>query len=69
LDPLPNLDSAIAIRDTVARLISDVYEGKLHPRIVAGLARPIHLQLRADQKQGSSSAWRNWSAGSETHFS
>jgi hypothetical protein len=31
LDPLPNLDSAIAIRDTVARLISDVYEGKLHP--------------------------------------
>jgi hypothetical protein len=47
LDPLPNLDSAIAIRDTVTRLISDVYEGKLHPRIAAGLAPLMHLQLRA----------------------
>ena len=50
LDPLPNLDSAIAIRDTVARLISDVYEGKLHPRIAAGLAPLMHLQLRAVEK-------------------
>jgi hypothetical protein len=29
LYPLPNLDSAIAIRDTVARFISDVYEARL----------------------------------------
>jgi len=50
LDPLPNLDSAIAIRDTVARLISDVYEGKLHPRIAAGLAPLMHLHLRAVEK-------------------
>ena len=50
LDPLPNLDSAIAIRDTVTRLISDVYEGKLHPRIAAGLAPLMHLQLRAVEK-------------------
>ena len=50
LDPLPNLDTAIAIRDTVARLISDVYEGKLHPRIAAGLAPLMHLQLRAVEK-------------------
>lgn len=52
LDPLPNLDSAIAIRDTVARLISDVYLGKLHPRIAAGLAPLMHLQMRAVEKTG-----------------
>jgi Family of unknown function (DUF5763) len=52
IDPLPNLDSAIAIRDTVTRLISDVYEGKLHPRIAAGLAPLMHLQLRAVEKTG-----------------
>ena len=50
MDPLPNLDSAIAIRKTVARMISDVYEGKLHPRIAAGLAPLMHLQLRAVEK-------------------
>ena len=50
LDPLPNLDNAIAIRDTVARLLSDVYAGKLHPRIAAGLAPLMHLQLRVVQK-------------------
>ena len=27
-------------------MISDVYEGKLHPRIAAGLAPLMHLQLR-----------------------
>jgi len=69
LDPLPSIDRAIAIRESVAQLISDVYEGKLHPRIVAGLAPPIHLELRAVQKLGSSSSWRNRSAWSETHFS
>jgi hypothetical protein len=31
-------------------LISDVYEGKSHPRIVAGWAPPIHLQLRGRPK-------------------
>src|SRR5437879_3674272 len=50
LDPLPNLDNAIAIRDTVARLLSDVYSGKLHPRIAAGLAPLMYLQLRVVQK-------------------
>jgi hypothetical protein len=50
LDPLPNLDNAMAIRDTVARLISDVYAGKLHPRIAAGLAPLMQLQLRVLQK-------------------
>jgi hypothetical protein len=40
----------MAIRDTVARLISDVYAGKLHPRIAAGLAPLMHLQLRVLEK-------------------
>ncbi|HKV78186.1 MAG TPA: hypothetical protein VJP02_08615 [Candidatus Sulfotelmatobacter sp.] len=40
----------MAIRDTVARLLSDVYLGKLHPRIEAGLAPLMHLQLRVLEK-------------------
>jgi len=47
LDPLPTLDNALAVRDTVARLIADVYAGKIHPRIAAGLASLLNLQLRA----------------------
>ena len=46
-DPLPTLDNALAVRDTVARLIADVYAGRLHPRIAAGLAPLLNLQLRA----------------------
>jgi len=46
-NPLVTLDSAVAVRDTVSRLIADVYEGKLHPRIAAGLAPLMNLQLRA----------------------
>jgi hypothetical protein len=45
-DPLPTLDSAVAVRDTVARLITDTYAGKLHPRMAAGLASLLSLQLR-----------------------
>ena len=36
-----------AVRDTVARLIADLYAGKLHPRVAAGLAPLLNLQLRA----------------------
>jgi hypothetical protein len=46
-DPLPILDNVLAVRDTVARLIADVYAGKIHPRIAASLAPLINLQLRA----------------------
>ena len=46
-DPLPTLHSVTAVRDTVARLIADVYAGTLHPRTAAGLAPLMHLQLRA----------------------
>jgi hypothetical protein len=45
-DPLPTLDSAVAVRETVARLITDTYAGKLHPRMAAGLAPLLSLQLR-----------------------
>jgi hypothetical protein len=47
VDPLPKLESAMAVRETVARLIDDVYSGKLQPRIAAGLAPLLNLQLRA----------------------
>jgi hypothetical protein len=47
VDPLPTLDNAPAVRDTVARLIADVYAGRIHPKIAAGLAPLMNLQLRA----------------------
>jgi hypothetical protein len=37
----------MAVRKTVARLIADVFSGKLHPRIAAGLSPLLSLQLRA----------------------
>ena len=46
-DPLPTVDNAVAVRDTVARLIADVYAGKLQPKVAAGLAPLMNLQLRA----------------------
>jgi len=45
-DPLPILDNVLAVRDTVARLIADVYAGKIHPRMAASLAPLINLLLR-----------------------
>jgi hypothetical protein len=47
LDPLPKLETAIAVRDAVAQLIADVYTGRLDPRIASGLAPLLSLQLRA----------------------
>jgi hypothetical protein len=46
-DPLPTLDNAIAVRETVAPLIADVYAGRIHPRIVAGSVALMNLQLQA----------------------
>lgn len=46
-DPLPSLHTATAIRDAVARLIADVYAGKVHPKIAAGIAPLMSLQLQA----------------------
>jgi len=47
LDPLHQLDNANAVREAVARLIADVYAGRLHPRTAAGIAPLMNLQLRA----------------------
>jgi hypothetical protein len=44
---LPKLNNVIAVQDAVEKLISDVYTGKLHPRVAAGLAPLLNLQLRA----------------------
>lgn len=46
-DPLPDLNTAAAVRETVARLIADVYAGKMNPKTAAGLAPLLNLQLRA----------------------
>jgi hypothetical protein len=47
VDPLPVLNSALALRDSLARLITDVHAGKLQPKVAAGLAPLLNLQLRA----------------------
>ena len=46
-DPLPTLDNVTAVRDMLARLIADVHAKRLPPRIAAGLAPLLSLQLRA----------------------
>jgi len=46
-DPLPRLETALAVRQTVDRLIDDVYAGRLHSRVGSGLASLLSLQLRA----------------------
>ena len=47
IDPLPKLDKVIGVQDAVEKLISEVHAGKLHPRVAAGLAPLLNLQLRA----------------------
>ena len=47
LATLPTLDNALAVRDAVARLVADVYAGRIPLRIATGLAPLISLQLRA----------------------
>lgn len=46
VDPLPTLDNVLAVRDTVAQLIADVYAGKSHPRFAASLVPLLNLQMR-----------------------
>ncbi len=47
VDPLPTLDNALAVQSMVARLITDVYAGKIHPKTAAGLAPLLNVQMRA----------------------
>ena len=46
-DPRQTLDTALAVRETVAQLIADVLAGRIPPRIAAGLAPLLNLQLQA----------------------
>jgi hypothetical protein len=66
------LDNATAVRDTVARLIADVCAGQVHPKVAAGLAPLMNLQLRAIETPGLESRlvkveklWANAEADSE----
>jgi len=43
---LPNLDSILAVRNTVAQVIAEVYAGRLNPRIATSLSPLLGLQLR-----------------------
>ena len=46
----------MAIRDTVNRLISDVYEGKLHPRIAAGFGTSHAFAIAGGRKDRNRAA-------------
>jgi hypothetical protein len=46
-EPLLILNNAIVLRDTLARLIADVHAGKLQPKVAAGMAPFLNMQLRA----------------------
>ena len=46
-EPLPTLDSAMAVRDAVNQLFNDVCSGKVDPKTASGLASLLTLQLRA----------------------
>jgi hypothetical protein len=43
LSPLPTLDNALAVRNMAARLVDDVYTGRISPRIGVGLAPLLSL--------------------------
>lgn len=45
--PLPKLESAIAVRDAISQLLADVHAGNFAPKIAAGLAPFLTLQLQA----------------------
>lgn len=46
-DPLPRVESAIALKDALAQLIADLCAGKLQPKIAGALAPLLSLQFRA----------------------
>lgn len=46
-DPLPKLETVIAVRDFGARLIADVCAGRVQPRVAACLTPLLNLQMRA----------------------
>jgi len=55
-DPVSPLDNAVALRDKVGRVITDVLAGKIHPKVASVLPPLLNLQLHAihtaDLEQG-----------------
>ena len=45
-DPLPKVETVAALREIVSQLIDRVISGRLHPRVAAGVAPLLNLQLR-----------------------
>ena len=46
-DPLPVLDNSKAVQETVSRVATDAYSGKLNYKVAAVLTPLLSLQLRA----------------------
>ena len=51
-EPPPSLNTVQELRDLAAQLIRDVYAGKFNPRVAAGLAPLLNLQLRVLELKG-----------------
>lgn len=43
-DPLPKLDTLIAVQETISRVIGEVRAGKLDPKVAASITPLLHLQ-------------------------
>jgi hypothetical protein len=49
-EPIPKLENTSAVKEVVSHLIADLQAGKLNPRMAAGLASLLNLQLRLIQE-------------------
>lgn len=49
VDPLPPVNTASAVQDTIARLLLDVHSGKIRPSVAGAMTMLLNLQLRAIQ--------------------
>jgi hypothetical protein len=49
-DPLPPLDTPIAVRDRIDRLFADVYSGKVRSSVARDLAPLLSLQFRVSER-------------------
>jgi len=45
-EPRPKVETVAALMETVSQLIDRVISGRLHPRVAAGVAPLLNLQLR-----------------------
>ena len=48
-DPLPKLDTLIAVQETISQVIGEVRAGKLDPKVAASITPLLHLQWQALQ--------------------